>query len=66
MTIVLFPVSLCFGDYRSGKIISEVFMDTGILLFVGIVALVIVVAVVVSAVTSVLSAVAGEVEDGED
>ena len=50
-----------YGYYR-----NEVLMDTGILLFVGIVALVIIVAVVVSAVTSVISAVAGEVEDGED
>ncbi len=41
-------------------------MDSGMVIFVGIVGLVIVVAVVVSAVTSVLSAIAGEVEDEED
>lgn len=56
-----FLASICIVSLE-----TEYEMDTGILLFVGIVALVIVVAVVVSAVTSVLSAVAGEVEDSED
>ena len=41
-------------------------MDAGMLIFAGIVGLVIVVAVVDSGVTSVISAVAGEVEYKED
>ncbi len=41
-------------------------MDSGMMIFAGIVGIVIIVAVVVSAVTSVLSAIAGEVEDKED
>jgi hypothetical protein len=41
-------------------------MDSGVMLFVGIVMLVIIVAVVISAVTSVISGVAGSEPDEED
>ena len=45
---------------------GEFLMDSGVMIFVGIVLLVIVVAVIISAVTSVISGVAGSELDEED
>ncbi len=63
MTIVSFAVIITDSDLHGNEVCA---MDSGIVIFAGIVMLVIIVAVVISAVSSVISGIAGSELDEED